>query len=206
MSGDKLSDGEAKKVLLRWPGRTRVWPPPQGRGFWIRGQPGSGGKPGPRISSPGATLFTTQPDGLWVHFNSVISCDVVVVEVCGTIQNLNDKRSRYIPASHSLVLACSAAWFAEETTVQRGGRRPRWKAAVSISKKPGNLELPIRHLRVLYAIRNALYHKWCREHTPTGYEFFCPHSSLATYNSQQMQAFLRQMSSAAQFRVKVKQK
>ncbi len=57
--------------------------------------------------------------------------------------------------------------------------------------------------RILYAIPNDLYHKWCREHTPTGYEYFCPHSSLATFNSQQMQTFLRSMSPAAHFRVKV---
>lgn len=154
---------------------------------------------------PGAKLFTTQPDGLWVYINDPSSCDVVAVEVCGTIQNLNDKRSRYIPASHSLVLWCGLRWLEEKISVQRGGKRPRWKAAGSFSGKPtAELNLPVRHLRVLYGIPNSLYHKWCREHTPTGYEFFCPHSSLQTYNSRPMQNFLRQMSSAAQFRVRVK--
>ncbi len=205
MSSEKLSDGDAKKLLLKWPTRTKLWPPPGGRGYWIRGQPSDGGKPGPRLSSPGAKLFTTQPDGLWIHFNSGISCDVVAVEVCGTIQNLNDKRSRYIPASHSLVLACSVAWLKEEITVQKGGARARWKACASFDTEPAeDLQVPVRHLRVLYGIPNGLYNKWCAEHTPTGYEFFSPHSSLATYSSQAMQAFLRQMSSAAQFRTRVK--
>jgi hypothetical protein len=81
-------------------------------------------------------LFTTQPDGLGAHFNEGKSCDVVAVEVCGTIQNLNDKRSRYIPASHSLILSCSAAWFTEEITVQNAGKRPRWKACASFGAQP----------------------------------------------------------------------
>lgn len=206
MNKGKLSDAEAKTVLLTWPNRTKLWPPPTGRGFWIRGQPKQGLQAGPRLSSPGAKLFSTQPDGLWVHINDPASCDVVAVEVCGTIQNLNDKRSRYIPASHSLILICGLDWLEEKITVQKGGKWPRWKAAGTFASKPSeDLRLPIRHLRVLYGIPNTLYDRWCRDHTPTGYEFFCPHSSLLTYNSRPMQTFLRQMSSAAQFRVRVKQ-
>jgi hypothetical protein len=204
VSKDKLSDREAKALLLRWPTRTQLWPPPEGRGFWIRCQPKDGNQSGPRLSSPGAKLFRTQPDGLWVHFKDAVSCDVVAVEVCGTVQNLNDKRSRYIPASHSLILSCTSSWLEEEIKIQKGGKRPRWKASVSIAKPSCDLQIPIRHLRVLYGIPNALYDTWCREHTPTGYEFFAPHSSLATYNSQAMQRFLRQMSSASHFRAKVK--
>ncbi len=203
MSNEHLSDAEAKAILLAWPTRTQLWPPPDGLGFWIQGQPPTG-VPGPRISSPGARMFRTQPDALWVYFSGSSSCDVVAVEVCGSIQNLNDKRSRYIPASHSLVLSCSLAWLEEIIAVQRGGQKRRWKAAGTFPTKPTEgLTVPIRHLRVLYGIPNQHYDKWCREHTPTGYEFFCPHSSLRTYSSQPMQRFLRQMSSASQFRVRV---
>ena len=88
-------------------------------------------------------------------------------------------------------------------------RGPRHGEAASLAgsfdtKPAEDLSVPIRHLRVMYGIPNALYHKWCREHTPTGYEFFAPHSSLHTYNSPAMQQFLRQMSSANQFRVVVR--
>lgn len=205
MSNRKLSDGEAKAVLRQWPERTKLWPPPDGRGFWIRGQPRSGERPGPRLTSPGAKLFATQPDGLWVHFSGSAFCDVVAVEVCGTIQNLNDKRSRYVPSTHSLVLNCSREWLVEEITVQKGGKRARWMACASIDDEPVvNLSLPVRHLRVLYGIPNALYDKWCGEHVPTGYEYFAPHSSLSTYNSPAMQNFLRQMSRASQFRTMIR--
>ena len=59
--------------------------------------------------------------------------------------------------------------------------------------------IPVRHLRVLYALPKRLYETWCRQHTPTGYEFFCPHSSLDSYSSKKMQTFLAQLSIAAQF-------
>ncbi|SRR5258708_3395408 len=174
MPNTKLSDAEAKTLLLKWPTRTKLWPPPTGHGYWLRGQPRDGKQPGPRISSPGARLFTTQPDGLWAHFNGRISCDVVAVEACGTIQNLNDKRSRYIPASHSLVLNVSVAWLLENVSVQKGGKFSRWRAAASILKEPdADDTIPVRYLRVLYALPNDEYHRWSRDHTPTGYEFFC---------------------------------
>jgi len=204
MAKKKLKDAEAKKILLKWPTRTKtVWPAPGGKGYWVRGQPKDGSATGPKLSSPGAKLFTTQPDGLWIHFADTAYCDVVAVEVCGTVPNLNDKRSRYIPATHSLVLQVSPDWFEEQIKVQKGSQKPRWEAVVTIQKKPSeDLRLPIRHLRVLYALPNDIYHSWCSQHTPTGYEFYCPHSSLDSYKSGKMQRFLRQMSVASQFYVK----
>lgn len=202
MATTKLSDGEAKAILLRWPGRTKLWPPPSGTGYWIRAQPKVGTMAGPRLSAPGAVLFRTQPDGMWVHFRNAESCDVVAIEVCGTAQNLNDKRSRYIPASHSVVVACSRGWLLEHTATKAGGSAPRWKASACFEGEPTkDIAVPVRHLRVLYALPDTLYHQWCKEHVPTGYEFFCPHSSLNGYNGQKMQRFLKQMSIAAQFYV-----
>lgn len=208
MSNTKLSDSRAKSILLKWPRRTvNPWPAPGGSGFWLRSQPKDGSAPGPRIASPGAKLFRTQPDGLWVHFGGTQSCDLIVVEVCGTAQNLNDKRSRYIPSSHSLVLQCTKRWLLGTIYLQGGKQLPRWQAAGSMMEvqPEADVSLPVRHLRVLSALPNQLYHKWCSEYTPTGYEFFCPHSSLDTYNSQGMIKFLEQMSIASQFRVRVQQ-
>lgn len=201
MAKNKLKDKEAKAILLNWPTRTNsVWKPPGGGGFWIQGQPKTGKEPGPKLSAPGATLFTTQPDGMWVFFDGAEACDVVVVEVCGTVQNLNDKRSRYFPSSHSLVVKCSLGWLLEAIPTKKNGTAPRWKASGRILVAPtSDLAVPVRHLRVLYALPNRVYKDWCIGHTPTGYEYFCPHSSLDSYNSPKMQAFLKQMSIAGQF-------
>ncbi len=206
MAKKKLKDKEAKAILLKWPTRTKkLWAPPRGTGYWVQSQPKSGKKAGPKLSAPGASLFNTQPDGMYLHFTDTTSCDAVVVEVCGTVQNLNDKRSRYFPANHSLVAKVSKDWLLEEVTVAKGGQKPRWEAAGSIKSAPTeDISVPIRHLRVLYALPNNVYNDWCSNHVPTGYEFFCPHSSLDSYNSQTMQKFLRQMSLASQFYTKPK--
>ena len=202
MATTKLTDAQAKAILLTWPTRTNIWPAPGGIGYWLQAQPRSGSRPGPRLSSPGATLFRTQPDGLWVFFHDTQSCDVVAVEVCGTAQNLNDKRSRYIPSSHSLVLSAAAAWLTEDVVVQAGGERTRWRATGTLTAAPtADLVVPVRHLRVLYALPNSLYNDWCSEHAPTGYEYFCPHSSLNSINSQNMRASVKRMSIASQFYV-----
>lgn len=202
-----LSDKAAKKILLTWPGRTNdFWLPPKGRGFWIRGQPKDGKFPGPVISVPGAALFKTQPDGLWVHFNSWTSCDVIVIEVCRTSQNLNDKRSRYMPTGSAKVLQVKKSWLNEEIKVRGGGSRKRRVAAggVRALKDHSEISVPIRFLRVLYCLPNALYQKWGLEHVPTGYEFFCAASSLRSHTSKNMRTFLKQLSSAAHFFTKIK--
>ena len=69
-------------------------------------------------------------------------------------------------------------------------------------KSKASVAVPVRHLRVLYALPDDLYREWAKEHVPTGYEFFCPHSSLDSYTSQKMQEFLGQMSIASQFYLK----
>ena len=166
----------------------------------MRAQPVDGASRGPRIHSPGARLFTTQPDGLWVYLWEQQFCDAVAIEVCGSVQNLNDKRSRYIPSSHSLVVSFTKAWLKEPIAVQSGGRKPRHQALCTFGALPdADIQVPIRHLRVMYALPNSVYHSWCSNHTPTGYEFFCQHSSLNSFNGQKMQAFLAQMSIARQF-------
>lgn len=199
MSMKKLTDAQAKKILLKWPRRTRkLWPTPSEEGCWLRAQPPEGKKPGPRLRSPGAVLFRIQPDGMWVYLNQLNYVDVVCIEACGTIQNLSEKRSRYMPASHSLILAASKRWLNERIMVQHGGSQPRWKACGTIGAPPvKDLELPVRFLRVLFAIPNKIYGDWVENHTPAGWEYYCPHSALASYSSQKMQGFLRQLASTS---------
>lgn len=198
-----LRDKQAKEVLRKWPmATTKLWPPPNGSGAWIRAQPKDGTATGPVIQAPGSDLFATQPDGLWVHFNGLESCDLVVVEVCGSIQNLNDKRSRYMPSTHSLVLKVVPDW-ANEVVPGGYGRRQRTRrdlAKTLPALDADHVNIPIRVLRVLYALTNEHYKLWVPNHVPTGYEFFIPHSSLGTYNSKPTQEFLKRMSVASQFR------
>ncbi len=102
MAKQKLTDREAKAILRKWPVRTTAqWSTPHGKGYWIRAQPPDEGSSvaAPRIGYPGAKLFHTQPDGMWVYLNESDFADVVCIESCCDTQNLNDKRPRASPKS-----------------------------------------------------------------------------------------------------------
>lgn len=203
VASKKLTDGQAKDILRRWPRRgDKLWASPTGSGFWMRAQPRDLGEAGPTptIRLPGATLFKTQPDGMWVFVDSAHFADVVCIEVCGTNQNLNDKRSRYSAAVRSLVLHLPLKWLLAEVAIQGRGTKTRWEAMRTLPHKPvADAVVPIRYARVLYALPNSLYLDWSREGVAGGHEYFCRHSSLDSYSSQKMQEFLRRLSTASHF-------
>ena len=198
----RLSDSQAKDVLRKWPRRTRgMWLPSKEAGWWIRAQPKDlvENTATPTIRIPGASLFSTQPDGMWIYVGLGYA-DAVVVEACCTGQNLNDKRSRYANTVRSLVVCMPLAWLNAEIAVQRGGRQPRWRAFHTLGTQPvGDLTLPVRWLRVLYTLEDDLYKGFLQANVPGGHEYFCAHSSLDSYTAQKMQLFLRQMSFASHF-------
>jgi hypothetical protein len=172
---------------------------PSHGGVWVRARP-IPNISSPVLHSPGARTFKTQPDGLWLSIFNPIFADAICIEVCGSIQNLNDKRSRYMPSSHSLMVTCPRTWLNRDVRLPKSGRKPLWKRVAGFSKAPESaVSLPIRLLRVLYALNADDYDKWIPTHVPTGYEYFCVNTSLGSYNSQKMQSFLRQMSVRAQF-------
>lgn len=202
MAKSRLSDSEAKAILKRWPQRPNVlWDAPAAEGSWIRAQPKGGKETAPTLQVPGAQLYATQPDGLWIYLcRTGKYADVVAIEVCGNVQNLNDKRSRYSPTLHATMLDVGRAWLNEDIRVAGGKMSPRWKVA-EVFKRPARADLrrPVRFLRVLYALKNSDYNSWVPGHVPSGYEFFCRHSSLSSYKSQKFQEFLRRMARTAHF-------
>lgn len=196
-----MTDAQGKTILRSWSPRTRIWPPPSGNGWWLRARPNGPGQVGPQLRAPGADLFSTQPDGLYLFLGHAEYADAVCIEVCSSITNLNDKRSRYVPSSHSLLVEIPRRWLRQDFGLQRGGVAPAWRASRAFAAEPqADVVRPIRHLRVLYCLPDAQYDDWKANHTPTGYEFFCHDGSLDTFNSPPMRVFLRQMSIASQFR------
>jgi len=204
----KLSDTAAKKILRSWPShsgdvvKSTVWPTPHGVGAWLRAQPpDSSSQPGPRLRAPGATLFSTQPDGLWVWFGSEAKfADVLAIEVCGTAQNLNDKRSRYAPTTSSLLLHTPKKWLKQEIGIRGGATKSRLALAALGTLDPADdLLIPVRWSQVLYALPNDIYKSWTAEQIPGPHEYFCRHSSMDSYNSQSMQALLARMTLRSHF-------
>jgi hypothetical protein len=196
-----MTDAQGKAILRTWNPRTRIWPPPDGIGWWLRARPNGPHQVGPQLRAPGAGLFSTQPDGLYLFLGHAEYADVVCIEVCSSITNLNDQRSRFFPSSHSVLVDIPTLWLRQDFDLQHGGVAPAWRASGAFTAEPTSpVVRPIRHLRVLYCLPDAHYNNWKANHPPTGYEFFCRDSSLNTFNSPPTRAFLRQMSIASHFR------
>ena len=194
----RLTDGQAKSILVStWAERTKLWLASKHEGYWIRARPSlKNTPPSPYLMTPGVNRFSNQPDGLWLYFANYEWVDAVCVEHCGSIQNLNDKRSRYMPTLGSMVVRVKPSWLNQEISVENGGSRPRWERCKSIEKAPsdsGEYFIPVRQYRVLYALKKEDYEKWIPEHVPMGHEYFCTHAALSQYNTPKMQSFLKSM-------------
>lgn len=196
-----MNDRQAKRILRNvWGKRTRLWERPNPDGWWIRARPGPRSPVMPYLKTPGQELFKTQPDGLWLYFSGEGWVDAICIEHCSSVQNLNDKRSRYMPSLNSVLVHIKRTWIFGEIGVQHGGAAARWEATRTMLQPDPNLkdfDIPIRHVRVLYALRAKDYSRWIPNHVPTGYEYFCLHTSLNTYNSPPTRRFLERMSSVA---------
>jgi hypothetical protein len=116
--------------------------------------------------------------------------DVMVVEICTSVQNLADKRSRYAPQLHALIVRIPRPWLLEGFATAT--KTPRW--TVLADEAPSeDLVLPVRHLRVMLFLDDVSYETVRSAITPAAHEFFARHSSLASYTAQPMQRLLRRM-------------
>lgn len=189
-------------MLANWPQRTRMWSTPSGKGYWLKARPKADRASCPVLHLPGTNEFSSEPDGVFVFLQPCRFADVMCIEVCNTLQNLHDKRSRFMPSVTSSILRCRRGWLTEEIRVQNGGSQPRWRAAGTFPRSmppTSDIELPVRHLRVLFALPDAEYGKCVGARIGAPHEFFCAQRVLGNYTSQPVQRFLRRMSIAAQY-------
>lgn len=197
----RLTDAEGKNLVRTWPARpTELWELPFGVTSWFRALP----KPkdskitSPRLSPPRAEKLLTNPDGMWLNLAQRGLADVFCVDVCGSLANLNDKRARFVVVASSLVVRIERAWLLEEIRTKGRGMKARYQLIGA--KKPSSAwHLPVRHLRVLFALSNDDYKVFGRNGVAAGHEYFCAHSSLGSFNSQRMQDFLRAMAPRRHF-------
>jgi hypothetical protein len=186
--------------------QTKTWSRPEEDVRWLRAQPGVPGTVGPRLQLPGAGAFRTQPDGLWVTLGiapddeetRATFVDCFVVESCRTSQNFNDKRSRYAARTTSLVLELPKTWLDRTVQVQAGAVRQRRALLRGKLPRGGPVSLPVRHLRVLYALPDddgppSLYSKVCQALALEAHEYICPQTMLGQFNLQAMQRFLKRI-------------
>jgi hypothetical protein len=172
-------DAVVRERMRRWP----QTPPglentdPQVRGAWLRARPcAADDAEGPSVKIPGARRMRTFPDGLWFWFGGTPAdpyVDLFAIEVCGSLQNLLDKRSRYAPSLHSLLATCPASWL--KRAMPEYGAAPRWQVTGLLPEAPdAPLVLPVRDIRVMYALKPRLFRDFAAHSIAHAHELFAP--------------------------------
>ncbi len=200
-------DGLVRHKLRSWPQR-----PPGlmdyemgATGAWLRARPGAEYDiDDPYLKKPGAKLMRTIPDGLWLRFGGTERdgfVDIFAIEACGSFQNLLDKRSRFAPSMHSLLAICPVPWLV--APVSAVNLMPRWRYTGLLRAAPNaRLALPVRDIRVMYALPPRHFQRFSASQVPHAHEFFAPINALISPESWQhpaLQAFIARTSTRANF-------
>jgi len=198
-----LSDAQAKQILLQWPSSSSGFFGGSNPHPWIQAQPKNTNKRAttPYLSLAGSSQLVTRPDGMWLRMYPTEQCaDVVVVEVCGSLQNFFDKRSRLSPSTNYLVVHVSLAWLRETIGTMKRSRQSRWQKSGSFNSQPiSNLILSVRTISVLFALRQKDYNLVKNHGLAAGNEHFVRHSSLRTHNAPQFRSFLTRIAQENRF-------
>jgi hypothetical protein len=205
MKTKKLSDKRAREMLQKWPERPPwLWCAQSGSNGWFRARPKAKNSTAkaPSISFPRAAKFHTWPDGLWLNLGIRGVVDVFSIEVCGTIQNLHDKRSRYSVIGGSLTVSCSREWLLEEFRTQDGKPLARYEDLELTRKVSSDWHLPIRYLRVLYALPDDRIQDWQDNIVAASHEYYCGHSFLRDRVDGRLRSFIEGMDPGQHFAVR----
>ncbi|HET6184216.1 MAG TPA: hypothetical protein VFA03_11565 [Acetobacteraceae bacterium] len=192
--GYKVLDNLVKERLRSWPQRPPGLRKRAGRpDALLRGRPvGDVDACHPFLKLPGSDRLRTLPDGLWLNFGGTPAepyVDVFAVEACGSLQNLLDKRSRFAPSTHSLLAVCPVPWLLAPMSAE--DRRPRWQATGVMLREPVvQFVLPVRDIRVLYALKRDHYAGFARHQVPHAHEFYAPMEAITAKNSERDPALL----------------
>ncbi|PJE20465.1 MAG: hypothetical protein CK431_26930 [Mycobacterium sp.] len=100
----------------------------------------------------------------------------------------------------SMLVTCTLTWLREEIAVQKGGRFPRWEAAETFTSEPTSpIELPVRAVRVLFALPQPIFETWRKYGMGAAHEYYCPIQSLEQHKGQRMQRLLKRMAPDAHY-------
>jgi len=193
--------------------RLRDWPqrPPglarfaRAPGSWLRGRPAeSNARAHPFLKLPGSHRLRTLPDGLWLNFGGTPQepfADIFAIEACGSFANMLDKRARFAPSTNSLLAVCPVPWLLGPTSA--GDATPRWRCTGVLRGEPTQpLILPVRDIRVMYALKTRHYNGLMHGHVPLPHEYFVPIDTLVAKNAPddpQLQALVARTSAGAHF-------
>lgn len=180
-------DSLVKDRLRGWPqSPPGLYPRQPEPHAWLRGRPVADlSACHPFLKLPGSDRLRTLPDGLWLNFAGTPVepfVDIFAVEACGSLQNLLDKRSRFAPSTHSLLAVCPVPWLL--APVDAADPTPRWKATGVMLREPViAVVLPVRDVRVMYALKRDHYSGFTRHQVPHAHEYFVPMEAITAEGS-----------------------
>jgi hypothetical protein len=207
-------DKQVQRRLRRWPQHPPgMRPRLSQRDAWLRARPCNDpsnseqvNAMGPYLKLPGSYRFRTLPDGLWLNFGGTSRepyVDIFAVEACGSLTNLLDKRSRFSPTTHSLMAVCPVSWLLGP--IIQGEPTPRWKGTGVMHQEPAQpLVLPVRDIRVMYALKDRHYDGFVRSQMPHAHEYYIPMTSLTAEDGHKdpaLREMLAHASASSQFLV-----
>ncbi len=189
--------------------RLKLWPqhPPglarRAKDAWLRGRPDP--VPGQCfLKLPGSHRLRTLPDGLWLNFGGTAAepyVDVFAIEACASLANLLDKRARFAPSTQSLMAVCPLNWLLDPAI--SGGTIARWQITGVLPDVPSHaLVLPVRDMRVMYALQSRHFNGLLETQVPQAHEFFVPMDVLTAKDGDQapaLQALVARISVHANF-------
>ncbi len=158
----------------------------------------------PFLKLPGTNTCRTIPDGLWLHFSPDPMdryADILCIEACGSIANLQDKRARFAPSTGSLLVVCPLRWLLDP--VGPGEETPRWRMIRLLRQAPTEaLVLPVRDVRVLYGLKARHYDGFAKSQMPQPHEYFCPMDALTAedgHEAPDMRSLISRASATTNF-------
>ncbi len=203
-------DALVRARLRQWPQRPPgLVAPAQRQDSWLRGRPAeTAGSCYPFLKLPGSDRLRTLPDGLWLNFGGTPLepfVDIFAVEACGSLPNMLDKRARFAPSTNSLLAVCPTPWLLGPTTTT--DPTPRWRTTGVLRAEPMQpLILPVRDIRVVYALKQRHYNGLLASHVPHAHEYFVPMDKLVAKDAPddpEIQALVARASAHAHFLIAV---
>jgi hypothetical protein len=173
-----VNDQEGKAILRRWPDTTSLfrW---RGDRKVVKAHPPSPLAP---LATLGVQSSKTYADGAYVNLQwtgsqrMYATADVLFIEVCGSLANLGDKRSRYLPRHEARCLTLQKKWFNKSIRWAGGTERQIFRA-IGLSDCPNSdVYALVRALRVLYVLEDNHFGNLIEDEVPRGYEFFASDS------------------------------
>ncbi|MCC6233059.1 MAG: hypothetical protein IT580_10475 [Verrucomicrobiales bacterium] len=213
-------DSTAKRKIRRhWPVYARNWLGTQDSWVRLLPFPTTKGPRQPYLHRPGGGQLTN-PDGMFGAFGAH-HVDLLVLEHCGTEQNLNDKRARYAQSHDGTILALPRPWRQDWHVLIRGGqggtyKRPEelvqlsrastvapWHGppyCVRAASHDSDWKFPVRSILCLYFVTPAVLAKLHKATRFPRHELFATHSRLAQIQERGMRDWLSGGLTMRQFR------